>query len=611
MNAGELKGLLAQKAAEIAQHLLPKGKKVGSEWKAGNTLGEEGTSLSVRLTGEKAGVWKDFASGESGDLIDLWMASRGLSLVEAIKDIKRHLGIRDEPIKPPTKTYRKPERPKCQAPKARVYEWLKARGLTDETLKAFKVGEQLRDGKAYCVFPFLDEAGELVNVKRRNIDDKKEQTQEGGAAPCLFGWHLIDPNARQIVICEGEIDAMSLHQCGIAALSANQGAGAHQWIETDWDRLERFDDILVCYDNDGPGDKGANEVIQRLGIERCRRMRVGAKDANDWLQQGAEAVDFLHVMADARPLDPDELRSANDFTQAVEDLFHPPAGAPALPALYIDQRLDWFQFRDGEYTAWTGWNGHGKSLVIDQILLGLVKQGQKVAVFSGELPPAIHLQRVHRQASGLAKPARAYIRAIGAWLHHRFWLFDVVGTAKLDRLLEVFTYAARRHGVKHFVIDSLMMIDVPIDGPGALSAQRKAVQRITAFAKQFRVHVHLVAHPRKGDESKRSVKAEVAGSGDIVNAADNIFSVWRRKKEPAPLDPNDPECVEEWEKERDKPDAEVVLFKQRYGGYQDYTLRLWFDPECMQYRTSLRKYALSFVPFSTEEEIPHEPDHAE
>lgn len=134
------------------------------------------------------------------------------------------------------------------------------------------------------MFPFLLANGDLVNVKYRNIEDKKDQRQEKDAAPCLMGWHLINPNARQVIICEGEIDAMSIHQCGLPALSVNQGAGNHQWIETDWNRLDQFDDILVCFDNDEPGDKGAEEVIRRLGIERCRRMRVGAKDANQWLQ---------------------------------------------------------------------------------------------------------------------------------------------------------------------------------------------------------------------------------------------------------------------------------------------------------------------------------------
>ena len=50
----------------------------------------------------------------------------------------------------------------------------------------------MRDGKTYCVFPYLRD-GQLVNAKTRNVGDKKDMRQEAGAEPCLFGWHLIDP----------------------------------------------------------------------------------------------------------------------------------------------------------------------------------------------------------------------------------------------------------------------------------------------------------------------------------------------------------------------------------------------------------------------------------
>lgn len=603
MNAAELSMQLASRAQDVAEYLLPHGKRKGPEWKAGSTGGEPGDSLSVRITGVKAGVWKDFAGDQGGDLIDLWMACRGLSMKEALREVKNYLGVRDESPRPPERVYRRPESPRAPAPKARVAEWLKGRGLTDETIKAFRIAEQLRDGRTYAVFPFIDDTGELINIKYRNPDEKKDMRQEAGAAPCLFGWHLIEPKARTVAITEGEIDAMTLHQMRIPALSVNQGAGNHQWIETDWERLERFSDILVCFDNDEPGDKGAAEVIKRLGIERCRRVRLGAKDANQWLQDGAEAVDFQQAMDEARPLDPDELRSADDYTAQVEALFYPDAGSPADPALQLDKMVDWFFFRRGEYTCWTGINGHGKSLMLDQILLGLMQQGERVAIFSGEMPPAKHLKRMHKQATGLDRPTREYIRAVGSWLRDRCWIFDLVGTAKLDRLLEVFAYAARRYGIRHFVIDSLMMIDVPSDGPGAITKQNEAVQKIVAFKKTHDAHVHLVAHPRKSkDESEAPGKMDVAGAGGIVNGADNVFSIWRAPKDEAPANTNDPDAVAAWQEQQQDIDAKLVLKKSRYGDYQEYTWRLWFDRGSMQYRSQPRRIPFHYVDFSVEDE---------
>ena len=311
MNAAELSQRMASEAASIAQYLLPKGKRQSGEWKAGSTGGEEGKSLSVRLSGAKAGVWADFASGEGGDLLDLWMAVRGLSISSAMSEAMQYLGIRDTMPEKPAQPFKRPAKPSGQAAKAGAMEWLQKRGLTPETIAAFKIAEQLRDGKTYALFPYLRD-GELVNVKYRNVAEKRDMRQEGGAEPCLFGWHLIDPKARTVAICEGEIDAMTLHQVGVPALSVNAGAGNHQWIENDWARLDRFSEILILFDNDESGEKGAREVMHRIGAERCKRVILPAKDANEYLQQGAGNVDFWHAIQEAQPLDPEEMRQASD-----------------------------------------------------------------------------------------------------------------------------------------------------------------------------------------------------------------------------------------------------------------------------------------------------------
>ena len=44
MNAAELSARLAESAAAVAEYLLPKGKRVSNEWKAGSVAGEEGQS---------------------------------------------------------------------------------------------------------------------------------------------------------------------------------------------------------------------------------------------------------------------------------------------------------------------------------------------------------------------------------------------------------------------------------------------------------------------------------------------------------------------------------------------------------------------------------------
>jgi len=590
LNAAEISQRMASDAAAIAQYLLPNGKRKAGEWVAGSVNGEEGQSLSVRLTGAKAGVWKDFASGDAGDLLDLWAACRSQSIGEAIREAKEYLGIREVMPEREKKTFKRPAKPQCQAAKAGVKEWLNGRGITDETIAAFRVAEQIRGGKTYAVFPYLRD-GELVNVKYRNIAEKRDMRQEGGAEPCLFGWHLIDPKARTVAITEGEIDAMTLHQVGIPALSVNAGAGNHQWLENDWERLDCFSEILIFFDSDEAGKAGAQEIVRRLGLERCKLVTLPEKDANEFLQKGACGEDFWHATKEAKTLDPEEMRQASDFINRVKSMFYPAHDDAGDPVLRLDKDLDWFEFRSGEVTVWTGYNGHGKSLMLSQVLLGLMQQGDRVMVFSGEMTPERQLKRTVKQAAGLDRPSMPYIDAIGAWLHDKQWFFNVVGSAGIDRLLAVFLYGSKRYGMRHFVIDSLMMTDVPEDGPGSMTAQKEAVRKICDFARRNGVHVHLVAHPRKGaDESKGPGKLDVAGSSKITDGADNVFTVWSARK-----DENDPDH------DPDKPDAKLELQKQRNGDVQHYSQYLWFNKAAQQFATNNRRRAISYVPFSTQE----------
>lgn len=586
MNAHELSQRMSDNVSGIVQHLLPKGRKASGEWKAGSTAGEEGASLSVRLTGVKKGRWKDFATDEGGDLLDLWVATRGLSVAEAIAEAKAYMGIRDDMPQRERQAYKRPQRPQCTPAKSAVFAWLAGRGLTDQTIADFKIGEYTRDGKSFAVFPYLRD-GELVNAKHRDVAEKKGMRQEAGAEPCLFGWHLISPKARVIAITEGEIDAMTLHQCGIPALSVNAGAGNHQWIESDWERLERFSEILVCFDNDEPGQKGAAEVMQRLGIERCKLVKFGAKDANQWLMDGAGGEDFHAAVKDAKPVDPAELVGIEQFFSAVKALLYPAQDAQKLPLLMVGDRYeDSFEFRPGEVSVWTGINGHGKSLMLNQVQIGLMRQGERVCVFSGEMSPAQQAKRLVKQITGLDRPSAAYIDAVGRWVMDRMWLFNVVGSSTIDRLLEVFQYAAKRYGVTQFVIDSLMMTDVPDDGAGAFTAQKTCMQKLAKFAKTYKAHVHLVAHPRKAkDESQAPGKMDVGGSGKITDLADNVFSVWSAGKE-------------DGDEDNGKPDALLALHKQRNGTVQNKKFWMWFCKEAQQYTCTSKRIPVPFVHYS-------------
>jgi len=570
MNVKELAEYLSQRAEDVCQWLLPNGKKYGREWKVGSVNGEEGQSLAVCLAGDKRGIWADFSNQDkSGDLIDLICEVRGVNLAGAMEEAAKRFGLVLEPkFRSGTKTFVKPKSPEgLKKPTSPVTAFLLNRGITEDTAQRFRLGTLQNGSKTFLVMPYLRD-GERINIKYRNIEDKKEQRQEKDCEPCLYGWHLIDPNCRAVVICEGEFDAMILQQCGVAALSVNQGAGNHQWIENDWTRLQRFSDIIVWFDNDAPGQKGALEVGKRLGETRVKYVVSKEKDANDTFLHGG-ADEIYEELCGAKARDPDELKTPKDFeNDLLEEFFPTKEGSYGCP-LNINETFDFLSFRPGEVTTWTGENGHGKSAFLGYQTIAFMNFGRKVAIFSGEMPANKLLRRYARQLIGKHELTRDDIKDVITWLTDRLYIYDHVGNAPIDRLIEVFSYAAKRYGVNHFVIDSLMMTDVPEDGNGFMEKQRVAVTKMMNFAKETGSHVHLVAHPRKVQDGKPPTKNDIAGSGKIAALSHNICCVFAN-----------------YDRKEGERDGYFFLYKQRNGDVQHKKIGFDFDAKSMQYMTT-------------------------
>lgn len=587
MTPREIAARLAHDAEGVCRMLLPGGKRVGAEWEAGSVGGESGRSLRVHLSGAKAGVWADFADDtQRGDLVDLWAAVRGVPLAEALRQARDYLGIRPERFHGhQPRQHRRPEKPECRAPKSRVCDYLRSRGLTDQTIRAYRVGEA-KDGEV-VVLPYLRD-GELVNVKYLRVDrpgGKKVEWVERDAEPCLFGWQAIPENARSVTLCEGEIDAMSCWQMGLPALSIPFGASSTGWIEHEFDWLERFDEIYLAFDQDAAGQRGLHAHVERLGRERCRVVRLIEKDANAMLQAGLDHDTFHDLWAAARTLDPAELRSAAEYAEDVVRLLYPPEGAEERRALLLpfEKLTGRIRFQSGECVLWNGINGHGKSQLVGHAVLEALKLGYRVCVASLEMKPARWLARMDRQACAVRDPAIPFLRAVHEWYADKLWVFDVVGTAKVDHLLEVFAYARRRYGIELFVIDSLLkcgLAESDYDG------QKLFVERLCDFKNAHDCIVWLVAHARKQeDEGKPTGKMDVRGAGAITDLVDTVLTVWRNKaKEERP---------EEYAK---KPDGLLICDKNRNGEWEGRQA-LWFDRNSFQFLDSDGGRARRYVEF--------------
>jgi len=173
--------------------------------------------------------------------------------------LKRHYGEINISHKQKKKEYKRPT--SLYDLKKDGREYLKAvRGFSDETIAHFKL-TQYQD---FIAIPYYKD-GILVNFKYRNINEKRFQRFTGGEST-LFNMDNID-KTKDIVITEGEFDAISSHQLGITnVISVSIGAGS---FNPDW--IEFFDScsgaFYIAYDNDTKGEEGAKKLAEKIGLE--------------------------------------------------------------------------------------------------------------------------------------------------------------------------------------------------------------------------------------------------------------------------------------------------------------------------------------------------------
>jgi twinkle protein len=593
MRATELAKLLAAQVETVARDLLPNGKKVGHEWRVGSIAGEAGKSMGVHLTGDKAGVWLDGESGLHGDMIGLWMAVKGMDLRDACRDASAFLGIKEDRVENPRRVYAKPTREGVTTLSPEHTHWLRdVRKLPAESIAAYKLasrGDRL-------MFPYL--AGdELVFAKYRRLP--KQFSTDADCEPILFGWQAISPRARAVCITEGELDAIAMHAYGFPALSVPTGAGAHGWIEREFDRLDAYDTIYLAMDMDAAGQKHIATLCERLGRERTHVVQLPSKDANACLMDGVPPEEIIAAMRDARTLDPSELKSAADFEDAVVAEFERVDTGMSLPWRKGEQLL----LREAEVSIWAGINGHGKSELMGYLTAWqATRAGKRCCIASLEMPARRWLKRIARQIAGIPNPSPPFVRNIMQRLRESMWVFDVRGTAKAQRLLEVFRYARKRYGIDLFVVDNLAKCGFEDDD---YNGQKSFVDALTDFANETNTHVALLVHMRKGeDESKPAGKMSVKGSGALTDMADTVMEIWRNKpreeaKRRAEADARDlgTAVVELPEKFQKQSDVLLICHKQRNGECEP-RIGLYFDSSAKQYLSREHYKPRAMVEFS-------------
>lgn len=423
------------------------------------------------------------------------------------------------------------------------------RRISEETLKDWKIA---CDADGNIIFPFYRN-NKLVYVKyrepRKHTKESKraKEWQDEGTEPILFGMDTKD-FTQPLYITEGEIDALSLYEAGVKnVVSVPSGANNLHWIENCWDWLERFQQIIIFGDMDQAGITMINAVTKRLGEERCMTPSEypelivngescgrNCKDANEILY--CHGPEVLKEVADSCELAP---------VQGIIDLATVPYIDPTtIPRIYtripdLDEAIG--GLAEEGLTILSGRRGEGKSTLAGNLILQAIEQGHNACMYSGELSAYKVFEWLCSQAvdsryvTTKADPKNGKVYTfvpfdvqdrVRDWMAGHCYLYDNTWLSEEDqatKILRVFTVAAKRYGCKIFLVDNLLSSLCSVDEE--TKEQKQFVRKLKAFAVSYKVHVILIAHPRKEKAGTKFNNDSVSGSSAITDLADVVMNI--------------------------------------------------------------------------------------
>ena len=148
------------------------------------------------------------------------------------------------------------------------------------------------------IFPIIDVRGNVIGFSGRTLGDagakylNSKDTLVFNKGRNLFALNLAKKSkAGYIILSEGNIDIVALHQAGFDSAVASLGTS----LTPEQARLiSRYtNEVIIAYDNDGAGIKASQraiEILERLDLKvRVLRM-TGAKDPDEYIRtRGADA----------------------------------------------------------------------------------------------------------------------------------------------------------------------------------------------------------------------------------------------------------------------------------------------------------------------------------
>jgi twinkle protein len=413
---------------------------------------------------------------------------------------------------------------------------LSKRGISEETCRFwnYRVGHMGSEGVQIANY-IRD--GKVVAQKIRTKDKKFKVLGEGKSLP-LYGQWLWKGGGKRLIVTEGEIDALTISQLQNnkwPVVSVPNGAqGAAKTFAREIEFIEQFDEVVIAFDMDEPGQDAAQECAAMLTPGKARIAFLPDKDANACLTNG-HGKELIQCLWEAKPYRPDGVVDVASLIEAATKPieFGIPWPWPTLTAAtYGIRRKEVYGFGAG--------TGVGKTTVFKAIEHHLVKQGLKVGLLHLEEPPAHTLKILAGMEAGkrFHVPGTVYtpdeLRAAVQTFDGKVYFYDHFGAADYEVIKAKIKFMVQSLGIKDIFLDHLTALAASID-----EDERKAIDKVmadlSALAQQLDCTIYYISHlttpeGKPHEEGGRVLEKHFRGSRSIAYWSHFLFGLERNKQ---------------------------------------------------------------------------------
>lgn len=426
-------------------------------------------------------------------------------------------------------------------------------------------------------YPYFDADGVRTAVKQRSVPTKTFSISGDFGRATLFGQHLFHGGGKAITITEGELDALAAFQMQgsiYPSVSIRNGAqAALKDCKAQYEWLNSFDSVVICFDGDEPGKKAAKEVAELFGNKaKIMQYKDGYKDACEYLQSGANK-EFINAWWKATPYIPDGIVNAADLWDEISQ--PEPVAEAQYPWKGLNNLL--YGIRPAELITVTAGSGLGKSQFLREILYHLLKttswkigglfleeSTRKTArsIMSLHANKLLHLPDTPTNEQELKE---AFDATLGS---NRIYLFDHFGSSDVDNISNRIRYMAKACDCRVVFLDHISIV---VSGQD-LGDERKAIDnmmtKLRTLVQELNITLICVSHLKRptgnqGHEDGGSVSlSQLRGSGAIAQLSDAVITLERNSMA---------------ENEAERHLTKVAVAKNRYNGETGPACKLQYN----------------------------------